>query len=134
VSRVKKYVRFVGISHKCSTLKGGGKADAFLGSPISSEASRLAHSKAVSPSSAFPPGKAAWPEYELKVLARMVMTTLSSPLGSAKSRIRTAALRDKGIVGHTVSGDLYDLRRSIALYGTVRFNQTKIYDVKGTYR
>lgn len=42
--------------------------------------------------------------HELNVLARIVITTLRSPLGSAYNKISTAALRDSGTSWYAVGG------------------------------
>lgn len=52
--------------------------------------------------------------HELSVLARRVKTTLRSPSRSAKSSMRTAALRERGKEYHVVGGATYALRRAMA--------------------
>jgi hypothetical protein len=57
-----------------------------------------------------------WRRYiqDRSVPARIVRTTLKSPARSAKSRIKTAALRVKGSSSHVVGGGWYARRRAIA--------------------
>lgn len=52
--------------------------------------------------------------HELKVLARIVTTTLRSPRGSAYNRISTAARLDSGTSPYAVGGGIYLRSRSMA--------------------